>query len=55
MWVWVLKDSNGKMMNMSYKKGTYSHASVFFTEADVQKAVDYFGGTYRYYRVWLDL
>lgn len=55
MWVWVLKDNKGRPMNMSYKKGSYSHASVFFNEADIQKAVDYFGGTYKYDKVWLDL
>lgn len=55
MWMWVLRNKEGKMMNMSYKKGAYSHASVFFSENDVKNAVEYFGGTYTYNRVWLDV
>lgn len=55
MWVWVLKNREGKMSRMQYKAGTYPHASVFYSEEDADKAVAYFGGTWHYHKVWLDI
>lgn len=55
MWVWVLKNSSGEMIRMQYKRGTYGHAFIFYTEADANQAVEYFGGTYKCSKVWLDI
>lgn len=55
MWVWVLKDSEKRMSRMSYNRNSYPHASVFYSEEDADKAVQYFGGTWYYSKVWLDV
>lgn len=56
MWVWILRNSENKLVRLvNTDPGGYGSAPVFWTEDDADKAILFLGGVWSKHKVWLSV